>query len=147
MLEIEIVRDRFSDHSTGGVLTCGDWTCYTLELPWMSGANLHGQSAILEGRYKISIYYSPRLESDVLLLHDVPGRLMIEIHPANKPSELLGCIAVGMTRGDDEVLSSRAAFTLLRDLVRGAILNGEEAWLTVRNLETLEPDSGSSLRV
>jgi len=41
---------------------------------------------------------------------DVPNRTNIEIHPANYPSQLEGCIAIGSVVDNDALDNSRAAF-------------------------------------
>ena len=47
---------------------------------------------IPEGTYTCTPYSSPT-KGDVWLIKDVPGRTFIEIHKANLPSQLLGCLA------------------------------------------------------
>lgn len=49
--------------------------------------------AIPVGTYPLSIYASPKFKTDVLLFENVPKRSFIEIHIANSPHELEGCIA------------------------------------------------------
>ncbi len=41
---------------------------------------------------------------------DVPNRTDIECHPANIPSQLLGCVAIGSTIDGDALDNSRTAF-------------------------------------
>lgn len=45
-----------------------------------------------EGNYIFEPYLSPT-KGHVFLAQNVPGRTFIEMHIANKPSELLGCLA------------------------------------------------------
>lgn len=47
----------------------------------------------------------------------VPGRTYIEIHPANYPLQLEGCIAVGTTIDHDTLDNSRAAFDRMMSTV------------------------------
>lgn len=129
--------------------------CHTLECPWANGANKQKENAILPGRYRVTLYSSPGLGYEVMLLHDVPGREYCEEHIANwviRPEDgrrlLEGCIALGMSRiermvpaalfrGEIEkekgVDQSQIAFFTMRDLVRAAILAGYEVWLEIRN--------------
>lgn len=55
-------------------------------------------------------------------LRDIPGRSEIQIHIANRASELLGCIAPGESVSEDRqsVERSRAAFTRLMTYLDGA---------------------------
>jgi len=48
---------------------------------------------------------------------DVPGRTNIECHPANTPSQLMGCIAVGSTIDNDALDNSIAAFDRMMAVV------------------------------
>ena len=77
---------------TIGRLRCGDLQCFTLELPWRN--NARGRSCIPAGTYQASLYDSPR-HGIVVLLDDVPGRSMIEIHAGNYTTQIEGCILVG----------------------------------------------------
>lgn len=68
--------------------------------------------AIGAGSYAARLEYSPHFERQTPHI-DVPGRTYIEIHPANLPSQLEGCIAVGSTIDNDALGSSKAAFEKL----------------------------------
>ena len=105
---------------TIGVLTCQDFKCFSLELPWRS--NQRSVSCIPAGDYESVWYDSPR-HGRVLLLKDVPERDWIELHAANFTRQIEGCICVGSSikflDGDDtpDVTNSKntvaALFTAL----------------------------------
>lgn len=65
---------------------------YTMELPWKQ--NKQRESCIPLGTYKVAKHNSPKFGSTFWLKY-VIGRSGILIHPGNKPSDLLGCIAPG----------------------------------------------------
>ena len=92
----------------------------TLERPPLDNQN--GISCIPVGTYQAEIYQSPT-KGSVYLLQNVPGRTMIEIHAANWVHELLGCIALGMSRGTYNgelgIGSSRAAIDEFMALASG----------------------------
>jgi hypothetical protein len=94
----------------------GNKECFTLELPWQN--NQHGISCIPKGTYTVQDYQSP-VHGTVWQIMDVPDRSNIEIHSANKPSELLGCIAVGdkhdQMDGEIAVFNSKITLKMLRD--------------------------------
>lgn len=46
------------------------------------------------GIYKVTQFDSPRMGRD-FLLHDVPGRAMVEIHAGNTIKDTEGCILIG----------------------------------------------------
>ena len=105
---ILLERMTYTDKSTIGELSIdGEFCCYTLERPCRDN---HGPMAIPPGRYELGIHDSPKFKRLLPILKDVPGRSYILIHPANKPEELEGCIAVGTRHGHDEVFDSRKAF-------------------------------------
>lgn len=102
MRQVFINRTRSSDAGTFGELTIDDpdseYICVTCELPWKD--NHPETSCIPIGTYIFRIYNSPK-HGAVWMADDVPGRLLIEIHAANWPSDLLGCIGVGEDYSDD----------------------------------------------
>lgn len=65
---------------------------FTLELPWRG--NLSKVSRIPTGVYQAKKYFSPGFKRQVILLEDIPGRSLIEIHPLNYNRETMGCIGV-----------------------------------------------------
>jgi uncharacterized protein DUF5675 len=65
--------------------------------------------AIPEGTYHSCKEISPHFGFATPHLQ-VEGRTYIEIHPANYPAQLEGCIAVGTTIDNDSLDNSRAAF-------------------------------------
>lgn len=109
----------------------------TLELKCY-GLNIPNESAILEGIYKMSLYESPARHATVVLLHDVPGRDMIELHVGNYPKDTKGCILVGSeVEGEDNmraVSGSAVAMVDLIGLVRKVIELGYEPWLSIKDL-------------
>jgi hypothetical protein len=77
------------------------FTCLTLELPWKD--NQRNISCYPLGEYNCSKHISPTF-GESILVHNVPGRTEILIHPANYAgsknpntgrSDLKGCTAVG----------------------------------------------------
>lgn len=107
---IKIARNKFSDRSTlGKIFIDGAFHCFSLERALKDPDHC----AIPEGIYDMEWYDSPHNHLTVPLLKNVPGREMIEIHPANFPEQLAGCIAPGMSVGDDCVNQSRDAWSSL----------------------------------
>ena len=95
---IHIFRVWRDDQSTLGVLTAQglDGPLYTLELPWRD--NALRVSCVPEGTFHYSKWDSPHFGREVIRLDDgdVMPRSAILCHVANRPSELLGCIAPGL---------------------------------------------------
>ena len=66
---------------------------YTIERPWLD--NKPFESCIPEGDYAVKPFNGTRFK-DVWQLMDVPDRSYILIHTANRPSDVQGCIGVGL---------------------------------------------------
>lgn len=111
---INLIRYKTDHNGTFGRLSMnGQFLCFTVERP-KDGLF----PCIPADEYDVTEYHSPK-HGLVWLLHDVPGRSMIEIHVANRASELKGCIAPGTTLGEIDgvpaVLGSKKAFDMLKD--------------------------------
>ena len=97
--------------------------CYTCE---------NHDKMIPEGSYRLSLYPSEKNFCDVPLLNHVPGREYIEIHIANRPDELEGCIAVGKIRGEGAVLHSKIAFEELMPKLK-LEMEKLDVWIDVKS--------------
>ena len=81
------------DDCTLGILTYGDFKCFTLELPWKN--NERNVSCIPRALgYKGEKHQSPA-NGPVIAINNVLNRTYIQIHSANFLRQLKGCIAVG----------------------------------------------------
>lgn len=106
-------RDSANSARTYGSMLTDEGTkeCDTIERPWRN--NQEGVSCIPAGSYACSLRFSPAHGFAVFGVDAVPNRTDIEIHAANLPTQLLGCIALGQSRGtltgQDAVLASQAA--------------------------------------
>jgi hypothetical protein len=81
--------------------------CYSME---------NRGKAIPCGSYEAHFEYSPHFGMPTPHIA-VPSRTYIEIHPANHPAQLEGCVAVGSTIDNDALDSSREAFDKLMVLL------------------------------
>lgn len=98
--------------------------CYTLE---------NAGKSIPVGEYAVTLYQSPSFHRQVILLHDVPGRDFIEVHPANWYTQLRGCIAVGEDRAvDGSLIHSLRAFEALVEKVTQTIKCGQPCSIEVK---------------
>lgn len=105
------------DVGTFGVLTFGEFQCYTVERMWLN--NEPSVSCIPAGNYFLEPYNSPKFGYTVIIyggtVSKVPdfnyARSGILIHPANTSSDLKGCIGLGdrmgFVNGKTAVLNSR----------------------------------------
>lgn len=136
MRQATLHRGQSTDEGTFGKLTTADGNLVlrSLELPWrdLNGDGLGDprKSCVTPGTYECIWHQSPRF-GWCYLLQNVKGRSHILIHPANFAgdvdkgwrSELLGCIALGLSVGtlaykgkkQAALLSSRQAVKTFND--------------------------------
>lgn len=100
-----LARSPSTDQGTFGIFRMEDGTeFHSLELPWRD--NEHNLSCIPSGTYICKWVQSPK-HGECYLITGVPDRQAVEIHSANFAgdvskgyfSQLLGCIALGMSIG------------------------------------------------
>ena len=124
-----VQREQSQDYGTLGVGTLDDGgkSYDSMELP--DRGNAPGLSCIPVGRYWAELVLSPHFGVLVWRLELVPGRTLIEIHPANWGGDtqkglycdLMGCLGVGWGTGPLQppepqfapqmaILNSRLAF-------------------------------------
>ena len=125
MENLILERQEYSrDWIIGSFYIDGEFICHSLERPWLD--NKPFESCVPEGEYKLQYHsYKGRLDTYALIGETVSHfpsdkeRSLILIHPANKVTELHGCIAPGLEKNSDEgmVLSSRKAHNKLMNII------------------------------
>lgn len=117
MKTVLLTRVKDDTKETQGVLSCEEFKCDTVELPWKGNQN--SISCIPKGNYVCKYTRSGRLSQ--VSGHDyftyevfnVPNRAGIRIHSANYFHQLLGCIALGNKTsdidkdGEDDIANSK----------------------------------------
>ena len=116
-----IVLRRMGNSPWGvfGSLTIGDWSCKTLERPWLG--NQRNISCIPSGSYRMKKRPSPLISrltqeqyQEAWEIRLVPGRSDILFHPGNWIENSEGCVLVGMDYmvhdNKPGISSSRKAF-------------------------------------
>ena len=134
---ITVNRTTNTGQSTMGTLTVtvngGDpqFQGYSLEPSGTSGPQL-----LPVGTYGASVYDSPRLGMNVLLLNNTSPMTGVEIHPGNYPSDTHGCILPGTSQSNNFVGNSRAAFNTLMGIVNATqasdSASGQTTTITVK---------------
>lgn len=69
------------------------FSCFTIELPWRN--NNVKTSCVPCATYPLVWEFSQHFGRNLWEVKNVPGRDEAKIHPANRVSELLGCIGLG----------------------------------------------------
>ena len=92
MNKIKIKRAYYED-CTIGRLWCGDFQCFTLELPFLDNAS--NVSCIYPAEaYKGTKHESPS-NGSVIAINNVLDRTHVQVHSGNYTSQIRGCILVG----------------------------------------------------
>ena len=111
---LTLTRYAYTPTETQGVLQAGNEFFQTIERPWIKGPHIGGasfESCIPDGRYKLVKHTRPNGDKVVALVNprlgvwyqkedrpDVWGRYLVLIHSGNYVSDIVGCIAPGLTR-------------------------------------------------
>ena len=120
-------------HRTHGDLSVdGQHEFVTLE-DVVREVKIHGETAIPEGRYRITMENSPRFGPGTLTVNDVPGFEGVRIHAGNTDGDTEGCPLVGMVRLPDRIGRSREALTSLKSKVAAALMDDGEVWMEIIN--------------
>jgi hypothetical protein len=124
-------------NSTIGVLSInGNFFCYTLEptdrgltsdmtLAQIAAITVPDKTAIPTGIYSITRYFSPKNNSTVPLLENVPGFGYVKILQGNFPIDTDGSILLGITKGVDFVGNTKEAIGQFYSIFFKALDNGE----------------------
>ena len=138
-MEILVKREIFNDECTIGSLFINDkFECYSLEDPVreiegvpVESWKIKGKTAIPRGRYRVIITHSKRFGKDLPELENVPGFTKIRIHGGNTSKDTEGCILLGQMRGNNSLVYSQMAMKLFMPILKYALTNDEECWVTV----------------
>ena len=98
---MKVTLERFCNLPKGvlGILTAGEFKCFTVERPWLE--NQRNISCIPNGFYQVRPFNGKRFKN-VAEITNVPDRSYILFHAANRPLELEGCIAPGVSFGFED---------------------------------------------
>ena len=136
-------RNGYMPFGTFGKLIIGDFSCLTVERPWVGNQPL--VSCIPEGLYEINWYDAPRFSNfgNVLAItgntvslypNNIQPRSGILIHPGNTMKDVEGCIAVGDSYGCinewPAIYNSVLTFNKLLSILKNSNFNGGQILIT-----------------
>lgn len=138
MKRLTLTRDLPSPTETQGILSFGDVSLNTIERPWIATdpGGKPNESCVPAGRYRLIQHVRPNGDDVVALVNhglgvyryredrtNEVGRFLILIHKGNWSSDVVGCIAPGLTRQSSSrgpmVGSSKAAMKQIMDYLDG----------------------------
>lgn len=93
-----------------------DFLIFGLEPARVNPVHL-GHPCIVVGTFDVKITHSPHLGYDTPEVLNVPNRSEIRWHIGNKPEDVIGCTAVGLTHSVDWVGRSKVAFKQMMDIL------------------------------
>lgn len=134
------LRREPTDSQTNGILTMPSGReFYTLEQAWRN--NKPFESCIPDGAYLIEPYDSPKFGAVYIVSGGTVSKFPtakqhrwgILFHPANKVTQLQGCLALGMGRRGDNLTDSALAHKLFMQE-----LNGNSAMLFISGVNDYE---------
>ena len=114
---------RFCESKMGvfGKLHVVDFSCYTVERPWLN--NEPYNSCIPTGVYDVKLGMYNRGGYPAFEIMDVPNRTHIKIHKGNTMNNVVGCIALGNDIGcildKWAVLNSDKTYSRFMDALEG----------------------------
>lgn len=126
-MKIKILRRYFEHGTFSDVYIDGEFFSVAVERAWEN--NVPFKSCIPEGSYKLVPHESPKYGSCYafeasslgVTIHGPSQRTHCLIHPANLPTQLAGCLALGerfgVVKNEWAVMSSESAFQRLRALL------------------------------
>ena len=163
---MELLVDRY-EQSTNGLATIGKlsidgvFECYTLEPTVrevagqpVSSWKIMGKTAVPQGRYKVTMVWSPKHSCIVPLVNGIEDFQAVEIHPGNRDVDTAACLLVGLVHVPSEdfigesnlawnalMLKLEEAMGLFREAVdgKGRPLHynqegqAQEVWITYQN--------------
>jgi hypothetical protein len=134
-MEIDVVRLwKTSEAITGTFSVDGSQRFFSLELPELfeGQPNVPDKTCILAGAYAVQRLWSNHWDQMMPHLVGVPGRSEIEIHVANFPRDILGCMGIGKLRmSDTEIGESKIAFEEFNRDFENAIAAGEPVTISI----------------
>jgi hypothetical protein len=155
MVRLELIRFSSGEEATLGLLYFaeeGAFLAFTLEDEHRE-IKVPGETCIPEGTYRITLrteggfhqrYSTPGhwaydIHKGMIWIRDVPGFQYILIHTGNRDEHTEGCILIGdgasqNVTEEGSLQASRAAYRRVYPQIAGRLENGEEGFITIRQI-------------
>jgi hypothetical protein len=134
-VDIAVARTWKTDTGITGTFSVdGEQKYFSIELPELfeGEANVPNKTCILPGTYEVQRLWSNHWNQMMPHVVGTPGRSEVEIHVANFPHDILGCIGIGRLRiSDIEIGESKDAFEEFNQDFENAIAAGEPVTITI----------------
>jgi hypothetical protein len=131
-MKLTLTREPSNDVCTFGILTAPSFPAMQTLEDVVRDVKIKGETAIPAGTYRVIINWSNRFKKHMPLLLDVPNFQGVRIHTGNVDGDTEGCILVGMGRGKNSIVSSRAAYDILFAKLQAALSAGNTCLITIQ---------------
>jgi uncharacterized protein DUF5675 len=133
-MDISVSRISKNDAATIGTFVYDGKSFVSLELPetFEGQFNVPNKTCILPGTYPVVRLWSNHWNQMMPHVLNTPGRSEVEIHVANFPHDILGCMGIGRTKVSEiEIGQSRDAFEEFNTDFDNAISAGEAVTISI----------------
>lgn len=143
-MELLVLRNRaYKTHTIGQLYIDGEFFCFVLEdvvrvdpkptTPENEG-KVHGETAIPEGKYKVTLETSGRFGVDTPTLQNVPGFKYIRVHAGNTAKDTEGCLILGYRLADNGVIAPGTSKPAVLDFKGRLKRTQGDIWITIKNV-------------
>jgi hypothetical protein len=134
-MQLDVARIWKTDSGITGTFSVdGVQKYFCIELPerFEGELNVPNKTCVLPGVYEVQRLWSNYWDQMMPHVVGTPGRSEVEIHIANFPHDILGCIGIGMKRiTDTQIGESSEAFEEFNQDFENAIAAGERVTITI----------------
>lgn len=95
----------------------------------------NNEKKIKADTYPISYTWSSRFKEETLHIMGVNSRTGIRIHPANRGSDLQGCIGVGLCNHSEEIPNMIHASRLSTQILEGLLWKDQRYKITIKDIK------------
>ena len=117
-----------------GVFICDMLEDEVREVPGEPVASwkIKGKTAILAGRYRLSLEYSNRFGPNTLTVNDVEGFTGIRCHGGNTAADTEGCLVFGIRNSENTVANSQAMLKAVRTKCWEYFSKNQEVYIDIK---------------
>ena len=136
-MELTVKRtSKKATYTIGRMYVNGQYFCDTLEDRVRNlnseADKVPGDTAIPEGKYNVTVTYSPKFKRYLPLIEDVPYFTGIRIHRGNTDKDTAGCILVGENTVKGKVINSTIYEQRITMMLYQSQQNGEHNTILIK---------------
>jgi hypothetical protein len=141
-MELLLLRNRFyPTHTIGQLYVDGTYFCFVLEdvVREVAGQpvekwKIQNETAIPQGRFKVTLEDSGRFGPDTPTLQNVPGFQYIRMHPGNTNQDTDGCLILGYKLDANNCIAFGSTKPAVLDLKGKVKQATEDVWITIKTV-------------